>query len=43
MGRSRANPRRKSLIIDSAEMLIKSLQALQLIDEARGIRSWLEE
>ncbi|KAI1273947.1 hypothetical protein F5Y07DRAFT_401911 [Xylaria sp. FL0933] len=43
MGRSRANPRCKSLVIESAEMLIKSLQALQLIDEARGIQSWLEE
>ncbi|KAI0429982.1 hypothetical protein F5Y09DRAFT_356390 [Xylaria sp. FL1042] len=43
MGRSRSNPRSKSLIIESAEMLIKSLQALQLIDEAWGIQSWLEE
>ncbi|KAI1346974.1 ankyrin repeat-containing domain protein [Xylaria sp. FL0043] len=43
MGRSRANPRCKSLVIESAEMLIKSLQALQLIDEAQGIQSWLEE
>ncbi|TGJ79940.1 hypothetical protein E0Z10_g8825 [Xylaria hypoxylon] len=43
MGRSRENPRRESLIVESAEMLIKSLQALQLIDEARGIQSWVEE
>ncbi|KAI1427869.1 ankyrin repeat-containing domain protein [Xylaria sp. FL1777] len=43
MGRSKANPRRKSLIIETAEILIKSLQALQRIDEARGIQSWLEE
>ncbi|RWA07727.1 hypothetical protein EKO27_g7378 [Xylaria grammica] len=43
MGRSRADHRREDLIRESAEMLIKSLQALRLIDEARGIRSWLEE
>ncbi|KAI1741560.1 ankyrin [Xylaria scruposa] len=43
MGRSRANPRRKSLVIESAEILIKTLQVLQLIDEARGIQGWLEE
>ncbi|KAI0534129.1 hypothetical protein GGR58DRAFT_516390 [Xylaria digitata] len=42
MGRSRANPRCESLIKESAGMLIKSLQALQLIDEARGIQSWLD-
>ncbi|KAI0467516.1 hypothetical protein F4859DRAFT_506680 [Xylaria cf. heliscus] len=43
LGRSRANPRRKSLVMESAEMLIKSLQVLQLIDEARGIQDWVEE
>ncbi|KAI0858722.1 hypothetical protein F4860DRAFT_505153 [Xylaria cubensis] len=43
MGRSRANPRRKSLVIESAEVLIKTLQVLQLIDDARGIQGWLEE
>ncbi|KAI1748582.1 ankyrin [Xylaria castorea] len=43
MGRSRANPRRQSLVIESAEILIKSLQVLQLIDEARGIQCLLEE
>ncbi|KAI3321108.1 ankyrin [Xylariaceae sp. AK1471] len=43
MGRSRADPRLKNLVTESAEMLIKTLQVLQLIDEARGIQSWLEE
>lgn len=43
LGRSRVNPRRKSLVTESAEMLIKSLQVLQLIDEARGIQDWVEE
>jgi ankyrin repeat protein len=28
---------------ESAEMLIKTLQELQLIDEVQGIQSWLEE
>ncbi|KAI0453773.1 hypothetical protein F5B21DRAFT_515189 [Xylaria acuta] len=43
LGRSRAKPRRKSLVIESAGMLIKSLQVLQLIDDARGIQDYLEE
>ncbi|KAI0446315.1 hypothetical protein F4803DRAFT_559489 [Xylaria telfairii] len=43
LGRSRVNPRRKSLVTESAEMLIKSLQVLQLIDEARGIQDWVDE
>src|SRR5205823_1573554 len=42
-GRSRADPRQKNLVKESAEMLIKTLQELQLIDEVQGIQSWLEE
>ncbi|KAI1175208.1 ankyrin [Nemania sp. FL0916] len=43
MGRSRANPRHNDLVRESATALIKSLQLLQLIDDARGIQSWVEE
>ncbi|KAI8628444.1 ankyrin [Xylariaceae sp. FL1651] len=43
MGRSRADPRSQSLVIESAEMLIKSLQVLQRIDEVRGTQDWLKK
>ncbi|KAI8949002.1 hypothetical protein F4801DRAFT_591456 [Xylaria longipes] len=42
-GRTRADPPDKNLVNESAEMLIKSLQVLQLIDDARGIQDFLDE